>query len=330
MIIAGQPLPAVFGAGVPKGNYADLTTTGFELSLKWNDQIKTSKPINYSFRVILSDNIAVIDKFYNPTNLITTYYEGMRIGDIYGYVADGLYKSEADILESPNQKFIVVSSGNKLMPGDLKFKDLNGDGKIDRGKNTLEDLGDQKIIGNSTPRYTYAITTNWDWNNFSLSAFFQGVGKRDWYPGNESGIFWGQYTRWYGQIPKHTIDGTWTLDNPNPDSYFPRYRGPMVAGGRELGYPVDRYLQNIAYIRLKDITLGYTLPKKIIQKMHFTNVRVFLSGQNLWTFSPMFKLTRDIDPEVIEGSDPEIRSDMGQGAAYPMLKTFTLGFNFTF
>lgn len=330
MILAGRPLPAVFGAGVPRGNYADMTTKGFELSVNWNDQIKTVKPINYSFRFTLSDNSAVIDKFYNPTNLITTYYEGGRVGDIYGYVADGLFASEADILASPNQSAIVVSSGNKLLPGDLKFKDLNGDGKINRGKNTLEDLGDQTIIGNSTPRYTYGATTSWAWNNLSLSAFFQGVGKRDWYPGHESGIFWGQYTRWYGQIPRHTIEGTWTVDNPNPNSYFPRYRGPMTAGGRELGYPVDRYLQKVSFVRLKDLTIGYNIPKQLIAKAHITNMKVFVSGQNLWTYSPMFKLTRDIDPEVIENSDPEIRDDMGDGAAYPMLKTFTLGLNLTF
>jgi TonB-linked SusC/RagA family outer membrane protein len=331
MIIAGRPLPAVFGAAVPKGNYADLTTKGFELTVSWNDQIMTAgKPISYGFRAILSDNVATIDKFYNPTNLITTYYEGGRLGDIYGYMADGLFQSEDDIAKSPNQSAIVVSTGNKLLPGDLKFKDLNGDGKIDRGKNTLDDLGDQKIIGNSTPRYTYGFTTNWSWNNVIFSAFIQGVGKRDWYPGNESGIFWGQYTRWYGQIPEHTIKGTWTRDDPNPNSYFPRYRGPMTAGGRELGYPVDRYLQNVSYVRLKDISIGYSLPVKWAQRAKFQSVRVFVSGQNLWTYSPMFKLTKDIDPEVIEGSDPEIRSDMGQGAAYPMLKTYTFGLNFTF
>jgi TonB-linked SusC/RagA family outer membrane protein len=332
MIIAGRPLPAVFGAAVPKGNYADLTTKGFELTVNWNDKFMVAgKPMTYGVRAILSDNVATIDKFYNPTNLITTYYPGMKLGDIYGYVADGLFQSQEEInKKTPDQSGIVVSTGNILQPGDLKFKDLDGNNKIDRGKNTLDDMGDQKVIGNSTPRYTYGFTTNWSWNNISLSAFFQGVGKRDWYPGNESGIFWGQYTRWYGQIPQHTIEGTWLRDDPQPNSYFPRYRGPMIAGGRELGYPVDRYLQNIAYIRLKDVTIGYTLPTKLVQKAKFQSVRVYVSGQNLWTYSPMFKLTKDIDPEVIEGSDPEIRSDMGQGAAYPMLKTYTFGINFTF
>jgi hypothetical protein len=97
-----------------------------------------------------------------------------------------------------------------------------------------------------------------------------------------------------------------------------------------LGYPVDRYLQDVSYVRLKDISIGYSFPLKWVQRASFKSVRVFVSGQNIWTYSPMFKLTKDIDPEVIEGSDPEIRSDMGQGAAYPMLKTYTFGLNFTF
>jgi len=224
----------------------------------------------------------------------------------------------------------VVSSGNKLYPGDIKFADLNGDGKVNSGKNTLADHGDLVILGNNTPRYTYGITTNTEWKNFSLTAFFQGVGKRDWWFGNESGIFWGQYTRWYGQIPVSTLNGTWTADNPNPDSYFPRYRGPVTAGGRELGTPDDRYLQNVSYIRLKEITLSYTLPKKWTNKVGMSNARVYFTGQNLFTYSPMYKITKDIDPEVIENSDPEIRSDMGEGAAYPMLKTYTLGLSVTF
>src|SRR5690606_17901539 len=130
---------------------------------------------------------------------------------------------------------------------------------------------------NTMPRYTYGITTDWSWNNFGLSAFFQGVGKRNWWPSNESGIFWGQYTRWYGQIPKHTLEGTWTLDNPNPDSYFPRYRGPVTAAGRELGTPVDRYLQDVSYIRLKDLTISYSLPEQLVHKMNLANLRVYFS-----------------------------------------------------
>lgn len=329
MITAGQPLPSVFGASVPRGNFADLTTKGFELSLTWRDQINTTKPIRYSIKATLADNKSIIDKFYNPTNLISSYYVGKQVGEIWGYRAEGLFLSEDDIKQHADQSFIKVSSGNILLPGDLKFKDLNDDKKINNGKSTLDDHGDLTVIGNSSPRYTYGLTTDWSWNNISLFVFFQGVGKRDWWPSHESGIFWGQYTRWYGQIPEHTLKGTWTVDNPNPDSYFPRYRGPVTAAGRELGTPVDRYLQDVSYIRLKNLQLSYTLPAELSEKVNLKNVRIYFSGQNIWTYSSMFKLTRDIDPEVIDGSDPEIRSDMGDGAAYPMLKTFTVGLNLT-
>jgi len=161
----GQPLPAVFGAAVPKGNYADLTTKGFELSIEWKDQIHTAKPIHYSFRAILSDNYAVIDKYYNPNNLISTYYKGKRVGEIWGYTFEGLFASPDDIQKHADQSFIKVSSGNKLLPGDIKFKDLNGDGKINAGKNTLEDHGDLTVIGNEQIRFPYAFNTEWEWNN---------------------------------------------------------------------------------------------------------------------------------------------------------------------
>lgn len=331
MITVGQPLPAVFGAAVPKGNFADLTTKGFEVSLNWNSKIKTaSSPVRYGIRVTLSDNVSNIDKFYNPNGLLSTYYPGQRLGDIWGYKVEGLFASDADIKSHANQSAIVVSSGNKIYPGDVKFADLNGDGKVNSGKNTVDDHGDLVIIGNTNPRYTYGITTNTEWKKFSLSMFFQGVAKRDWWFGNESGIFWGQYTRWYGQIPTATLANTYTIDNPDLNAYFPRYRGPVTAAGRELGTPDDRYLQNVSYIRLKDITLGYNLPKKWMKKVGIANAKLYFTGQNLFTYSPMYKITKDIDPEVIENSDPEIRSDMGQGAAYPMLKTYTIGLNVTF
>lgn len=331
MITASQPLPAVFGAAVPKGNNADLHTDGFELSLNYRGKINTTKPITFSFRATLADNKTIVDKYYNPNKTLSSFYEGMVLGDIYGYRVEGLFTSDEDIKNHADQSFIKVSSGNKLLPGDIKFKDLNGDNKINSGRNTLDDHGDLTIIGNERQRYPYSFTTNWSWNNISLFAFFQGIGKRNWWPGHESGIFWGQYTRWYGQIPKFTLDNAYTLDNPNLDAYFPRYRGPVTAPGRELGTPSDRYLQNVSYLRLKRLTVSYALPKNLTDKLHIQKLSVYLTGNNIWTYSPMFKLTKkDIDPEDIEGSDPEIRTDMGDGAVYPMMKGYTVGINLTF
>lgn len=330
MITVGPVLPAVYGASAPLGNNADLSTKGFELSVTWNDQIKSKKPITYSVRFTLANNVAHILKFYNPQGIIspdpssfvTNYYPGQRVGDIWGYTTEGLFTSEDDIKNHADQSAITVSSGNKVLPGDIKFKDLNHDGKIDKGKQTLADHGDWRVIGNSSPQYSFGITGDINWNNFSLSAFFQGIGKRDWYPAYQSTVFWGQYAVWYGSIPQSTLKNNWTLDGNKPNSYWPRYRGPMAYGEREL-QPQTRYLQNAAYIRLKDLTISYSLPKEIVNKIKLENIGFYLSGQNIWTYSPMFKITKDIDPESVEaGSNTAL--------GYPMLKTYTFGINVTF
>jgi TonB-linked SusC/RagA family outer membrane protein len=331
MITAGPLLPVVFGAAVPNGNYADLSTKGFEASLKLNGKIKTQSPIYYSVRLTLGDNVSYITKYNNPQGIITNdvnffttnYYVGQRVGDIWGYTTEGLFTSAEDIAKHANQSAIQVSSGNKVMPGDIKFKDLNGDGKINQGKNTLDDYGDWSVIGNSSPRYTYGITTDFNWKNLSLSMFFQGVGKRDWYPSLGAMYFWGQYTYWYGIIPRATMKNNWTEENPDPNAYWPRLRGPMVYGPREL-QAQTRYLQNASYIRLKDLTIGYSLPAEIVQKIHFQNVQVYFTGQNIWTYSPMFKITKDIDPEAIEPGPGSY-----DGMTYPMLKSYTFGLKFT-
>lgn len=331
MITAGPLLPVVFGAGVPRGNYADLITKGFEASLKWNGKIKTQSPVYYTVRLTLGDNVSHITKYNNPQGIITNdaynfntnYYVGQKVGDIWGYTTEGIFTSAEDIAKHADQSAVQVSSGNKVMPGDIKFKDLNGDGKINQGKNTLADHGDWSVIGNSSPRYTYGITTDFNWKNLSLSMFFQGVGKRDWYPSLGANYFWGQYSHWYSIIPKATLKNNWTEENPDPNAYWPRLRGPMVYGPREL-QAQTRYLQNASYIRLKDITIGYSLPAKVIQKIHFQNVQVYFTGQNIWTYSPMFKVTRDIDPEVIEPGPGSY-----DGMTYPMLKSYTFGLKFT-
>lgn len=327
MITAGQPLPAVFGSAVPKGNYADLLTKGWELSVSWSDKIGTLKPLTYGVRLTLADNGSKITKFYNPNNLLSSYYENQRLGDIWGFQTEGFFESAEDIASHANQSYFVVSNSNKLLPGDIKFRDLNNDGKVNNGKNTLNDPGDLSIIGNSSIRLPYGITGDLGWNNFSLSFFFQGIGKRDWYPSTEAAFFWGQSNRPYSFLPAFNLD-RWTEENPDQNSYFPRYRGyTALSGTRELAVKQTRYLQDASYIRLKNLTLGYSLPKSITNKLKVSSFRAYITGQNLWTYSPMYKVTKNFDPEVIEGSDPEINSGGGDGFSYPMQKSFTLGIN---
>lgn len=332
MITQSTPLPSVFGAATPNGNYADLKTTGYEISVNWNDQIKGHHPITYGVRVTFADNVTHITRYNNPSGSLagvsagTNFYNGEKIGDIWGFVTEGFFTSQDDIAKHASQKnYVSVSNANLVLPGDIKFRNLNGDGAINNGANTVTNPGDQKIIGNSSPRYRFGISPFISWNNISLSAFFQGIGHQDWWPGTEANFFWGQYNRPYSLIPVATLNH-WTPQNPN--AYFPRYRGYVaLSGTRELAIVQTRYLQNAAYIRLKNLSVAYNIPASTLERMHLQGLKVYFTGANLWTYSPMFKHTRAYDPEVL-GYDPS--GGGGNGNDYPMLKSYTLGLNLTF
>lgn len=223
MYTVGKTLPEIFGAASPKGNYADMTTKGWEITLTWRDHFElASKPFNYEIKGTLSDYISTIDRYNNENKYLDDYYEGMRVGEIWGYETEGLFKDQADIDNHATQKLIKSSSKNIWYPGDVKLKDQDGNGAIDYGTNRVDDHGDLKVIGNSLPRFAYSINLSGDWNNFFISAFFQGVGKQDWYPSSEC-IFWGQYNRPYNNLPTWHVDNYWTEDNQG--AYLPRYAG---------------------------------------------------------------------------------------------------------
>ena len=349
MIVNGPTVPDVFGASSPKGNYADMSTYGYELSLEWRDGFDLAgKRFNYSIKGTLADYYSVIDKFNNANmslseyanqSLDKNYYEGMRIGEIWGFVSNGLWQDQAGIdaaeaaAKAAGQSYynplMQTSKTYKLYPGDIKFEDLNGNGYIDRGQNTVDDPGDRKIIGNEEPRYIYSFTLSADWNNIWVSAFFQGVGKQDWYPSNEASTFWGQYNRPYNQMPSWHVDNYWTPENP--DAFLPRYTGyyaPFYGGHKNAN---TRYLMNAAYLRLKNIQVGYNLPSEWIKKLHLTNVGIYLSGENLFTWSPLYKYSKDVNVSNIGESDKDLTSsNSGDGYNYPMMKSFSIGLNVTF
>ncbi len=333
MFTVGMTLPAVFGTDVPKGNYADLETKGWEVSIAWNDHFAVaSKPFRYGVRLVLADYQSEITKFNNPQRKLTgdnNFYTGQKVGEIWGYETIGFFTSEEDIAKSPKQTLLRASTSGKWLPGDIKFRDLNGDGVINDGDNTVDNPGDRKVIGNSTPRYTYGINLNADWNSFFFSVFFQGVAKQDWWPGAEAGIFWGQYNRPYNGIPESMIGNIWSPENPN--AYFPRYKGYAAQSTNgELRVEQTRYLQNAAYIRMKNIQLGYNLPQHLLNRVRVSNARVFVSGENLWSWSPLYRITRDIDVESIGGSDRVLTNGTnGNGNNYPILKSITFGLSVT-
>jgi len=325
-------LPAVFGASPPRGNYADLETRGWELSLTWKDDFDAvDKPFSYNLRLTMADNTAIITKFNNPEKRLSDYYEGMRVGSIWGYTTDGFFTSADDITKHANQKMFLSTSSGLTFPGDIKLKDRNGDGIINPGTGRLSDPGDRSIIGNSAPRYTYGIMLGAEWSNFFFSTFFQGVGKQDWWPSTEAGIFWGQYNRPYNKLPRWHLNNHWTPETPN--AYLPRYVSRLAnRSGGILREAQTGYLQNVAYIRLKNIQLGYNLSPRISSKIGATNARIFISGENVWTWSPLYKRTRDLDPESIGPSDQVFSPDgnAGDGYNYPMLKGITFGLSVTF
>ena len=322
--------PAVFGAAAPKGNYADLATKGWEISMGWQDGFRlASKPATYGIRVALSDNHAKILKYNNPNGLLSDYRVGQNVGEVWGFTTEGFFVDSADVASHANQSFLSNGCcGYK--PGDLKFKDLNGDGKIDPGLSKLADHGDLTIIGNTTPRYTYGVNLNTGWRGFNVSGFFQGVGKQQWHPSTEADYFWGQYNRPYDLIPAWQLKQgvIWTPENPSQDAFLPRLLGYSANGSnRSVGAVQTKYMMNIAYVRLKNLTVGYDLPAKLLSRVGSRGATVYVTGENPWTYSPLYKYVKNVDVESLSaGSDLILTNGTnGDGLNYPMMKTFVFG-----
>lgn len=333
MYVEGPTLPDIFGAESPKGNYADMTTKGFEISIGWRDQFTVAnKPFNYHLRGGLFDYVSEIDKFNNPTKRFTDHYDGQIIGELWGFETDGLFQSDPDPSEYINT--IFNSSADAVWrAGDVKIRNRDGspDNMITKGEQTVDNPGDMTIIGNTEPRYQYTFTLGADWNGIFFSAFFQGVGKQDWYPGSET-AFWGQYNRGYNQIPAWHLGNYWTEDNR--DAYLPRYSQYNGALGYTNYVPNDRYLQSVAYLRLRNLQVGYTLPLAWVSKAGFSNVRIFASGENLASWSPLYKRAKNFMDvaSATAGSDSDLSESyvQGDGNSYPLLKTYTFGISLTY
>jgi TonB-linked SusC/RagA family outer membrane protein len=334
MYTIGMTLPAVFGATPPRGNYADLKTTGWEASLSWRDRFNLSaKPFNYELRFTLADSRSKITKYNNPEKVLTDYYEGMVAGEIWGYITEGFFVDAEDIASHADQSLFKNTSWGANFPGDLKLEDTDGSGKVDYGTNRIGNTGDKQIIGNSAAHFTYTFNLNADWNNFFLSAFFQGVGKQQWFPSSEASLFWGQYNRPYNPLPQWHLGNYWTPDNT--DAYLPRYVARITnrSGSMLYNNPQTKYLQNIAYLRLKSIQFGYNLPSNLVSKIGASNLRLYVSGENLWTYSPLYKIVGKghLDVENTGPSDQLFTSgNAGDGYNYPMLKNVTFGISVTF
>lgn len=330
MLTKGKALPGVYGTSSPKMNAADMRTKGYELALSWKDQFMLGgKPFAYNASVVFSDYVTKITKYDNPNKLLSDYYVGQTYGEIWGYVTDGFFVSDEEaknwtVDQTSISDIIYSSAGDEygLRAGDLKYVDLNGDGKISTGTNTVDNPGDRKLLGNSQPRFQYGINLGFNYLGIDFSMFLQGVGHVDWYPNPEALPFWGPYSRPYASfIPADFVDKVWSEENP--DSYFPRPRGYIaMKTNRTLGAVNDKYLQNIGYCRLKNLTVGYTLPEKWMKKAQISQLRIYFSGENLAYASPLKKNSRYVDPEQAMTA--------GNLAVYPWQKTFMFGIDLTF
>lgn len=324
MIGPAPRLGSVLGVDAPKTNNCDMRTTGWELEISWRDRIHDFK---YGARLNLSDARSKILTYPNESKNIHTYYNGKYLNEIWGYESEGIAQTDAEMTEwlaknKPNW-------GGNWGAGDIKYKNLvdrkdaNGkiidEGIVNSGNNTLDDHGDLKRIGNSTPRYNFGLNLDAEWKGFDFSIFFQGVLKRDWHFGSNDPYFWGAVgNMWQSAAFKEHMD-YWTPENTG--AYYPK---PYFGNIDKNHMTQTRYLQDASYIRCKNIQFGYSLPQSVLHPVGLNNCRIYVSCDNLFTLTSLSSI---YDPEVF-GS----YGDEGWGAAktYPLQRTISVGVNLSF
>ncbi|MGV8963014.1 MAG: SusC/RagA family TonB-linked outer membrane protein [Candidatus Saccharimonadaceae bacterium] len=341
MLTSGETIPSTVGIAAPRRNFGELTTTGVELAVTYNHIF------NNGLRVFVSgqftDFKTEITKFAtaNDPLISSSYYEGKILGDIWGYKSDGLFQKEDFVWEGdeikqtklengqlkntmapgvPNQ-YIFESGTFKFSPGDVKFIDLNGDGVIDYGANTVGTPGDRAIIGNTSPRFQYGFRTGASWKGVDFDVFFQGVGQRNlWATGNM--VLPGYYAAEANY--SHTLD-YWTTENTQ--AFYPR--ALEYSETSKWNYLTnDRYLLNAAYLRLKSLNVGYTFSKDLMSKINLQKVRVYFNGENLLEFDKLGKVP--IDPEIDWVVGESANDSRSFGRSYPYRRTISFGLQLEF
>jgi TonB-linked SusC/RagA family outer membrane protein len=332
MLAYGKTLPSTFGTSAPYTNSGNLRTRGFELSLDFNKRINPD--VSVYANLTLSDYKSIITKWNNPSKTLGSFYEGMELGEIWGLSVDRLYQ-ESDFTKSvdgkgnvvwtpiaglPNQS-ALAKSGFSFGPGDVKYNDLNQDGKIDAGNRTVDNPGDLKVIGNTTPRYQYGIRLGANLYGFDVDVFLQGVGKRSYWASSDLVLpFYNRTDAMYGNMTDY-----WTPTNTNayyPNPWVNSSAGALAAGtsGSNNFVTNDRYLLDMAYLRFKNLTVGYTIPQNLTKKVKIERARVYFSGQNLMEHKNKHL---PVDPEINE-------TEANWGRTYPYMRTFSMGLQVNF
>lgn len=334
MVTSGIELPSTLGASPSRRNFGELTTRGWELSVGYNKQF--SNGFGFDIKGSLSDAVGEITKFAadKAVNVQAggsdiANYTGKKMGEIWGYTTDRLFT--ADDFDgnngaanptwnykttTPNQDALNTASSFHYGPGDVKYKDLNGDGVVNYGKGTNEDHGDMHVIGNETPRYIYGLRIGLNYKGFDFSAFAQGVGKRDYWA--TGAVFIPGWVK--GEAVYQNQMDYWTPENPN--AYWPTPSDPGGNNHNADWQPQTRYLLNMAYLRMKNITIGYTIPQSITKKCKISRARVFASGENLFTLD---HLNIMIDPEIQQNSVEGFNDAKSFARTYPYFRTLSCG-----
>jgi TonB-linked SusC/RagA family outer membrane protein len=334
MFAVEKGLPSVFGASAPFSNAGNLRNRGFELVLDFNKKLNNKASIYANLS--LADSRTVVTKWNNPSKALgvgsSYYYSGMEVGEIWGLVTDRLYQeSDFSGYNEATKQWILkegIASQTGLArgtftfgPGDVKYKDLNNDGVIDAGKRLVDDHGDLKKIGNTTPRYLYGIRIGGELHGFDIDMFFQGVGKRDYWASSDLILpFYNRTDAMYENQSDY-----WTADNT--DAFFPRpYPGHAAAAlsagttGSNNFVTQSRYLLDMSYLRFKNLTVGYTIPKNLTSKIMLEKARIYFSGQNL---AERVNDRLPVDPEIDD-------TEANWGRTYPFTRTYSFGVQVTF
>lgn len=353
MLIPGEALPATFGTSAPLGNFGSLRTRGWEINLDYTHTFQNG--LRLSANANLADAISVTTKGadwrdpWENRSIGTTYSTGRRYGDVYGYVTDRLFQKE-DFIYDNNGDFVPITiihegsakvtnqlAGNnpvyqtyfedgnvlKMHPGDVKFVDVNGDGYITPGKGTNGDTGDRVVIGNFTPRYEYGFRLGADYKGFDLAVFFQGVGQRSIWGAGQLAIP-GYHVK-DGAMPQAIAENFWKEDRT--DAFYPRAWN--LSGSNE-GYvmrPQTRYMLDMSYFKIKNITFGYGVPEKALRSIRLKSARIYVSLENFFTFDKLRGLP--IDPETISGNSTLLTNgnyNLGRtGTGNPSFKSASMG-----
>lgn len=331
-----------------------MRTKGWELSLDYTHAFSNGLSVNAM--VTLSDAITKVTEFGSKTK-IDDWYNGKTYGEIWGYRTDRLYQN-SDFEHDADGKLIFIpklddTHGSKntglpayqlandkgvyqsylqsgsfyFQPGDVKFKDLDGDGQITDGDGTINNHGDKEVIGNTTPRYEYGFRFGATYKGFDLSVFFQGVGKRDMW-GSSSTTLPGFNTA-DGAIAKRFSSNYWTAENTT--AFYPRAWNQANSTDAYNMRIQDRYLLNLAYLRLKNFTAGYTLPAVITKKAWIQKARVYMSLENFLTWDHLSGTP--VNPEMVAGDGflSSTNYQLGRaGISTPAFKSFSLGIQLNF